>query len=910
AAREFCAYGEMLAKKLGSLEHPSLGERAARAVRLLTTTHGSDDALSAGLAHLHLERLLAQIRPETLWKAAKKRADVAKIVALSLLALALGAFAYSPLRVAEGVDVLLAYRGRAPIDIDWVESAVVDIQPPAYLGESIQHAMAFDETYQPVGTKLSVHARPRFDGRTLVLTDGKRETPFVDDAKGGIVATWTVEHDATLEIAARFGDVLIAQSTSLRVVALEDEAPKVIVDDTPRTVRLLDIQEVPIRYEITDDHGLTHVELVLRTAGKESRRSLAKHDGTLTFDRGATVLHRQDRVLVQAHTPVEVTIEARDNNAVGGPSWGKSQPIVVLPPAVGEEEALRFEAVQSLRNDLLDLLASRLRREAPSQHEDRAALNTKETKAHASFEQAANQVSQQSYGGIVVSRRMRAFIQGQLERLRKATDGACPTLSEQACRSGLRRLQDVTGDVALALDVATRTLSTRDSIAIARKLADVADEAAEGARQIRQSESQRGRVRLDASLEVLRGGSGSMLRLGGLGGDLGEIVAMGVRNIQRCMHRDDTQCAESAALHLAARLRSPHPSFSGGGGRSGTESGGMPGLDDASAGDGDMESFDSEGDEIEKLAKDHASRMEEVQQAIAEAMQSIDMQGLHDLAREHARIVRDSVRGLPTSSSDMSSLEGAAMVLREQAERMAAALERTALSEADQAASNALKAAEQAVLLGQRERDLFGQPSSLSREVVRARETLEREQRWVREQLDAMRKSASEQGKQRLKTESERQRELADRAKDVLKRARSGQEPIPLSTVELIERAESHMREAARALDRADGDQAMTLQRMAQRWLEMASESMQDTANSNTPSPQTNPSHAESLEGQRDAHGEGDGKNIAKGPVDIPKAEAFTGPESFRRRVMDGLSHPADPSLREAVRRYSEGLLR
>ena len=158
----------------------------------------------------------------------------------------------------------------------------------------------------------------------------------------GIVATWTssmMQHSRS----PSFRQSLIAQSTSLRVVALEDEAPKVIVDDTPRTVRLLDIQEVPIRYEITDDHGLTHVELVLRTAGKESRRSLAKHDGTLTFDRGATVLHRQDRVLVQAHTPVEVTIEARDNNAVGGPSWGKSHPLCASP-AVGEEEALRFEA--------------------------------------------------------------------------------------------------------------------------------------------------------------------------------------------------------------------------------------------------------------------------------------------------------------------------------------------------------------------------------------------------------------------------------------------------------------------------------------------------------------------------------------------------------------------------------------
>jgi len=46
------------------------------------------------------------------------------------------------------------------------------------------------------------------------------------------------------------------------------------------------------------------------------------------------------------------------------------------------------------------------------------------------------------------------------------------------------------------------------------------------------------------------------------------------------------------------------------------------------------------------------------------------------------------------------------------------------------------------------------------------------------------------------------------------------------------------------------------------------------------------------------------------GKADIPGKDKFKGPEAFRKRVMDGLSGPVDPSLKEAVKRYAEGLLK
>ena len=46
------------------------------------------------------------------------------------------------------------------------------------------------------------------------------------------------------------------------------------------------------------------------------------------------------------------------------------------------------------------------------------------------------------------------------------------------------------------------------------------------------------------------------------------------------------------------------------------------------------------------------------------------------------------------------------------------------------------------------------------------------------------------------------------------------------------------------------------------------------------------------------------------GKADIPGKDKYKGPEAFRKRVMEGLSGPIDPALKEAVKRYAEGLLK
>ena len=46
------------------------------------------------------------------------------------------------------------------------------------------------------------------------------------------------------------------------------------------------------------------------------------------------------------------------------------------------------------------------------------------------------------------------------------------------------------------------------------------------------------------------------------------------------------------------------------------------------------------------------------------------------------------------------------------------------------------------------------------------------------------------------------------------------------------------------------------------------------------------------------------------GDTKVPDKDKPKAPEDFQKRVTDGLSMPQDPRLRDAIKRYAEGLVR
>lgn len=880
---------------------PEIGQRARRALGLIERADRAPAESSPELARLHFERTIARLTPDRIEARAALSARRWRYLGFAAGVAALASVLPGPFRVVEGLDVLLSRKGEAPLAFDWLDDLLVVAHPPPYLHESDRIRTGFGRMTLPRGTTLTVRGTPVHQGRKLVLHDGQQEVPFVDDAAKGMVARFTLGESTELRIASRFGDVRIPQRGSLELKSIPDLAPEVDLEGAPRTVRLLEEPEITLSYEARDDHGLREVHLVLRAGTREDRRVLAQLDGEPRLHRGAIRLRASDPFIKRMHLPVEVSVEARDNDPITGPQWGRSAALMLIPPAIGEPEAMRYAALARARDALVDLTAFRIGAEVGKGRaaiRDHAAEEAEQTaRALAVFDEAVESI----HGGLKLPRRTAVLARAQARKLRDALAAEI----RKTTQANHDKHRTVTEDVTLAFDVALRVLGARDSASVSRRLADVADDCSAGAEQARSpTDRERGVARLEAAAEVLRSGGEQLLRLGALGEDLGHIVESGLARILRARGEDDFFHAELAARDLAARLRNPVPSFSGGGGGGGggVESGG--GSSEAEPGDGS----DAEGEiarqqqELEELTRDHAAELAEVEQALREGTDPRELERLSDEARKRAEEVRDAARGLRSMSGEPGTAEASAATGREHAEAMAGALDRGSLADAVESGRHARRALEEA----ERKPSSFSpfDDARVHEQAGRARERIAEQLAWAEQALEQLRKSASMGAKERLQESARREGKLADRARDVSELGKDGMTELPEETQELLREAESSMREAQRALAAAKGEQALEKQRNAQRLLERAREDANDGGGEGD-----EPSSADMRRADRGGSRESNEPNLAT-KLPIPAADAHKGPEAFRRRVLEGLGGSQDPRLREAVKRYAEGLLK
>ena len=328
--------------------------------------------------------------------------------------------------------------------------------------------------------------------------------------------------------------------------------------------------------------------MVLRCGAREERRVLARLDGETKTDAGGQILKLRDPFLRKSHAPVEVTVEAKDNDPLNGPKWGASAAITIVPPDVGEPEARRLEALRKVRDAMVDSLAWRLGRDVPAVAGERKAFLADEKSRTEDDEKLLDRTLSDTYAGVRVPARTRALLLSQRMTTRKAIDAELRTPGPDT-RAGVVK---ATERMVLVVDAIVRGLGVRDSRDSAKQLADVADDLAAGADGMQTAGDDaraRSTVRMDVATLVLAAGGRVMTRLGALGRDLGEIVEADLPRVGRARDAKDFAHAELAARDLAARLRQPDPSFgsSGSGSRAGGESGGgrgTPGEDRASFG--------------------------------------------------------------------------------------------------------------------------------------------------------------------------------------------------------------------------------------------------------------------------------------------------------------------------------------
>jgi hypothetical protein len=881
---------------------PVDAERAGRALRALTL-QGSDGApahpgSSPELIRLQIARTIAELPRARVAVAADRLGRRFGLAALVLGGAAAALFIWSPWRVLEGGDVLASVRGVAPIDVVWFEDLEISARPPEYLHEEERKVRAYGSVALPRGTLLTLTGRLVHPGRSLAISDGTSEVPFVDDGKGGVVARWPLADSVTLRATVRFGDVVVREPESTQVTSIPDSPPTVILEGAPTKILLATERgdgSIPIRYEAEDDHGLREIHLVLRSGVREERRVLAHLDGETRSDRGGHVLRARDPFIKKSHAPVEVTVEAKDNDPVTGPKWGTSAAIVVVPPDVGAPAAERLRALRKVRDAVVDDLAFRLSHPVPT-----AAFFAEEREREGSAERLLDSTLAGTYAGVTIPARLQAMLRGQARKTREA-------LNKDARAPGTRThlaLLTATEQFVLVVDAIVSGLGQSDTRSACRELAEVAEDLALGAAQMqRPADRERGSLRMETSAQVLAGGGRSIVTLGALGRDLGEIIENDLLRVARAKGADDLVHAEIAAQDLAARLHEPDPSFGARGrpgGRAGGESGGGRGTheDDPSKLDDAEQAFNLAAAELDHLTADHAAELGKVEQDLRQGTEGADLKGLAAEAKKHAETVREAVSGLPTSSSPGGPWSAKGRAARESAEAMARALDQGNPNDAASTGRAALDALEEARRTLESERPFgpFGPASdapNLARKTLgEARQKLAPEVKWAEEQVARLRKKAADRKAAELSEDADEERKLAERAGE-LGREKEGLDALPGSAIAPLEQAARAGEEAASALKRGDVDQALERQHEAQHQLEMAKEALgSDTG--------------------EEGNGEGDGDKSSLERVDIPNADADKGKdaEQFRRRVLRGLSEAAGGRQKEAVRRYAEGLLR
>jgi hypothetical protein len=851
----------------------SLGERVLRALALDDHARADPSVGSSELASLHLARVVGRIPTSLVEERSKRRAHTYRLAGIVLVFAGTVGLAAAPDRVAEGLDVLVARRGVAPIDMSWLESMSVVSQPPSYLRHLDRRLDPSAGTFEPQGSTIVVRGEPTRPGRRLVLTDGKKEVPFTEDVALGVVARWTLVNDAEVRVAARFGDVLILDTQPIRVRSAPDRPPSVVLEGAPRTVPLQGLERLELHYGVSDDHGLRQIDLVLRSGGQEERRVLEKLDGQAKVADGAQALDQNDPFLRRMFLPVMVTVEAKDTNALGTTTWGKSQAITITPPAVGDPEAARYRALVETRGKLLDLLAWLLEADAKSK-EHQKELARRRGDAVTVLRDAA----QGTHDGLRVSSGLRAFLLGQARQLDKPRPGTSPRIAIE--------------DVVLAVDAAVRSLGTRDAQAVSKRLGDVAEEAADGFEEARETERrERGQKRATTALELLDAGTENLAVLDELGADLGSVAEGELRRIRRAHKGGSLLHAELAARHLAARLRRPTPSF-------GSASGGVESGEQGSSrepGESPSEadrSFDEVAGELERLVREHGALIEQVERDLEDAERAASTDDLKREAAERAAALREAVERLPRSGAPEGSGRGAAALAREHARAMADRLERMEFGQSVESGRTARGLLDESKRKAESPADAadLTDPEHLRR----AADSLAEQLAWAEQAERRKRTAAEDHARQRLGEASERERSIERRLGELVKRGEHGEASLPEEALEQLDKARSAMREAGSELGAGKGERGLERQREAQRLLEQSDSGSTSAGD----------------EGRSGSDGKDGEKSKSLGTrAKVPGADDRRRAEDFRRRVLEGLGRERGGRLSPAIQRYAEGLL-
>jgi hypothetical protein len=236
----------------------------------------------------------------------------------------------------------------------------------------------------PEGSIIELFVRPRVRIERALLRVGERTLPFTTREEGSELKL-TAESSGPLALLARAGDRWIEDANARSLVVEQDAPPQVNLDAPLSDVNAAADEPVSFQYRARDDHGLSGIELVLEFGpGRQRRvRLLSLSDATRTREYEGNTDVVPSALGLRSGQTMAVWIEARDDDAYGGPNVGRSPVRTITVGSAEQGRVIPIELLTRARDSAIDGLADRLENELPSRQgeaQERAAKLSKSTR--------------------------------------------------------------------------------------------------------------------------------------------------------------------------------------------------------------------------------------------------------------------------------------------------------------------------------------------------------------------------------------------------------------------------------------------------------------------------------------------------------------------------------------------------
>jgi hypothetical protein len=240
---------------------------------------------------------------------------------------------------------------------------------PSYLAVDSRELSDPTAIEAPRGTTVELVCTPRVAAQQGALALGKSSIPLSAAPNGKLFGRFVVRENAAIALRVSSDGHWYEDNRARSLRAVPDRPPEAVLP-APSVTTVEAQDRVPLRWKASDDHGLSVVELVIRTQdGAEQRRRLWS---SLAADKPERSVLAESELIpaelgAQPGDVLLVWLEARDGDVVSGPNVGASKPISLEIATDAEQLSLRLPLLRDVLDGAITVLADRLETPLPEQ---------------------------------------------------------------------------------------------------------------------------------------------------------------------------------------------------------------------------------------------------------------------------------------------------------------------------------------------------------------------------------------------------------------------------------------------------------------------------------------------------------------------------------------------------------------